>query len=225
MKLEKATLKVKPGTEGGLSRTELECGLNPKEISYVVGADWKSQPTRGAKKAPKQEYIGKKPGQLKLELVFYEWESQSGDVSADVETLMEWTGPTPASLSKNKPSPPVIVFHWGKKFSFDATVRQVDARYTQFRRDGTPVLAIVKTTLEEIPMEGKKQNPTSGGPPGRRSCVVGAGDTLPLIAFAEYGTPAYWRGLAAANGIDDPLSIEPGMVLLVPSSTDVAEIS
>ena len=48
-----------------------------------------------------------------------------------------------------------------------------------------------------------------------------AGDSLASIAYREYGAPAYWRALAEANGIDDPLRLRPGTRLLVPPAEEV----
>ena len=36
------------------------------------------------------------------------------------------------------------------------------------------------------------------------------------IAFREYDDPAQWRRIAEANGIDDPLALQPGRRLLIP---------
>jgi len=49
--------------------------------------------------------------------------------------------------------------------------------------------------------------------------VVRRGDTLSGIAAAEYLDPALWRPIADQNGLDDPLDLEPGMVLLLPTLT------
>ncbi len=72
---------------------------------------------------------------------------------------------------------------------------------------------------EHIDTPGR-QNPTSGGPAGRRTRVVVEGDNLQLLSYREYGTSSYWRAVAEANGIDDPLSVRPGARLLMPSRED-----
>jgi nucleoid-associated protein YgaU len=45
---------------------------------------------------------------------------------------------------------------------------------------------------------------------------------LASVAFAEYGDPNAWRPLAAFNGIDDPLRVPTGTVLLLPSPEELA---
>jgi len=44
-----------------------------------------------------------------------------------------------------------------------------------------------------------------------------AGDTLASVAYEEYRNPTKWRALAEANGIDDPMRLRPGAVLIVPN--------
>ena len=52
-----------------------------------------------------------------------------------------------------------------------------------------------------------------------------AGETLHSVAQREYGSAALWRGLAAANGIDDPLRLDAGRHLLVPPREEAARLS
>jgi hypothetical protein len=203
----------------------IECRFNPREYVIAKSATWSRTPVRGAESAPLPEFVGTNPRTLQMELFFDEWESGSGDVSKDVEKLLAWTNPTRDSIGANKPTPPVVFFQWGTKPLFDAYVKSVNARYTMFRNDGTPVRASVSAAFEELPAEPARQNPTSGGEPGRRTHVVGGGDTLHSIAYQEYGDPTLWRGLAGFNGIDDPLRILAGSRLLVPPAKRASELS
>jgi nucleoid-associated protein YgaU len=216
--LEKAFIALKDGGE------RLTCAFNPREYTISKSATWHKTPAKGAKSAPKPEFVGANPSSMSMELFFDGFES-GGDVSKVVGTLFDWTSPTPKSIADNKPNPPIVVFHWGNKTFFDAYIKQVSAKYTLFEADGTPLRATVNVGFEEVPMEKPKTNPTSGGPPGRRTHVVAESDTLQSVAQAEYGDPALWRGLAAANGIDDPLRVPTGTTLLIPAATAAAELS
>ena len=52
------------------------------------------------------------------------------------------------------------------------------------------------------------------------------GDSLQSIAFRELrARPTYWRAIAELNGIDDPMRITPGTVLIVPDVADAARAS
>jgi nucleoid-associated protein YgaU len=64
-------------------------------------------------------------------------------------------------------------------------------------------------------------NPTSRGVPGRTSVLIRAADSLPSVALSCYGDASLWRDLAEANGLDDPLRVRPGTVLLVPARSEV----
>jgi hypothetical protein len=214
--LQKAFIAEKDGPG------RLECRFNPREYSVSKSATWHKTPAKGAKSAPKQEFLGANPRTMQMELFFDAWESSTHDVAKDVDTLLEWTTPTQKSIAANKPNPPIVIFHWGGTASFDAYVKQVSAKFTLFRPDGTALRATVGVTFEEVPKEQPKQNPTSGGPPGRRIHVFAAGETLHSVAYAEYGDPALWRALALANDLDDPLRMRPGARLLVPA-VDAAE--
>src|SRR5438132_1350285 len=72
-------------------------------------------------------------------------------------------------------------------------------------------------SAEEISGETPGQNPTSGTLHARRVHRVRAGDTLPHLAWREYGDPAAWRVIAEANGIDDPMRLAHGQELLLPA--------
>jgi nucleoid-associated protein YgaU len=52
-----------------------------------------------------------------------------------------------------------------------------------------------------------------------------AGESLHSIAYREYGSAELWRGLAAENGIDDPLRVRPGTSIRIPPRERAAELS
>jgi hypothetical protein len=216
--LQKAFIALKDGPD------RLTCAFNPREYTISKSSTWHKTPAKGAKSAPKPEFVGANPRAMQMELFFDGWEA-AVDVSKSVELLLEWTNPTKKSIADNKPNPPIVVFHWGNMSYFDAYVKQVSAKYTMFKPDGTPVRATVSVGFEEVPAEPAKTNPSSGGVSGKRTHVVAGGDTLHSIAFEEYGDASLWRGLAAANGIDDPLRLRDGTTLLVPPAPAAAELS
>ena len=107
---------------------------------------------------------------------------------------------------------------------FQGVLKSVSAKYTMFNSDGTPSGPRRTISLEEVPTDPKKTNPTRVPHAGRR-VVVGAGDSLHSIAYAEFGTPTLWRGLAQFNGIDDPLRVPPGTRLLIPTADEAVRSS
>lgn len=203
----------------------VECRFNPREYTIAKSATWSRSLVRGAETASIPEFVGTNPRILQIELFFDGWESASGDVSTEIETLLSWTNPTRESIDGNRPSPPVVFFQWGSRVMFDAYVKSATARYTMFGTDGTPLRATVDITFEEIPVIQERQNPTSGGESGKSTHIVGAGDSLQSIAVRAYGDPRLWRGLAEFNDVDDPLRLNPGMRLLIPPVKTAVELA
>jgi nucleoid-associated protein YgaU len=47
------------------------------------------------------------------------------------------------------------------------------------------------------------------------------GETLDRISARYYGDSNEWRSIAAANGIEDPLAVRPGSLLMIPEITSL----
>jgi nucleoid-associated protein YgaU len=45
------------------------------------------------------------------------------------------------------------------------------------------------------------------------------------VAFREYGEAGLWRGIAAFNGIDDPLRVVAGTRLLLPTADEARQLA
>ena len=141
-----------------------------------------------------------------------------GSVVARVEQLFSCCVPTDDSLGQEEGRRPRWSCCTGATVnSFAAFVTSVQAKYTLFTGEGTPIRATCNVSLEEMPGDPPKQNPTSGGLTLTSVRTVVAGDSLASIAYREYGDPAMWRALAAFNGIDDPLRLRLGTSVLLPA--------
>ena len=160
---------------------------------------------------------------MEIKFILDGWDHQR-DVHKDLETLVSWTRPTGPSRGNTKPSPPTIELQWGPKW-FPCYVASVSSTITIFDRDGMPLRATVTVSLKELPDDKQGQNPTSGSLVGHQSHVLTQGESLPSIAHRYYERPGYWRGLAKANGIDDPTRLRAGHRLYLPPLVDVAEAS
>lgn len=218
-KIEKAYLSIlEPSATGG-SETgrSITLQFNPTDLAVSKAASWGRIPQTYARQANVPEFLGTQPRTLSLHAYLDRSDDPSGDVSADVEELLGCLNPTPQSIAAGRPSPPFVVFGWGSAVYFHAVLLQVDALYTLFRGDGTPIRAECALVMEEIPVPERRQNPTSGALAARRTHVLTEGETLPLVAFRELGDANLWRALAEVNGIDDPFRLHPGASLLVPS--------
>jgi hypothetical protein len=205
----------------------LDFKFNPTEYSVKKSGSWNA-PGRsmGTKGGAKPNYLGSNPQSVSLQIFFDDWESGKDDVVKGVEQLLDWCTPSKDSLNKEHPQPPVLKLFWGSnqhlqdhKFYLES----VSAKYIMFKSDGTPVRATADISLKEVPTDPPPTNPTSGSIHARRSHLIAQGDTLQSIAHREYGKPGLWRGLAAFNDIDDPLRLQLGSHILLPSMEEAAE--
>jgi nucleoid-associated protein YgaU len=209
------------GSKPGASVDRIPFQFNPKELSISKTAKWERKTARGAKTAGPPEFTGADPCKLTLELFFDATDTMDGKVVSLVDQLFQCLVPTDDSLGKKKASPPLVVLQWGKVKSFAGFVTSVQAKYTLFTSQGTPIRATCSVSIEEMPGNPPKQNPTSGGLALTSVRTVVAGDSLASIAYKEYGDPTMWRPLAAFNGIDDPLRLRLGTALLLPVVDDL----
>lgn len=210
----KATLTLIEPTRTGAVLDRIDFPFNPKEWAITHSAEWKAETTK--KNTPPPEFKGPKPASATVEMFLDESEKPGGDISKTVEKLKALVAPESTTVTRNAPSPPHVLFGWGKAITFKGYVESVAVKYTMFRGQGTPIRGTCTLTLKEFPAPASGQNPTSGGTGGHRTHRMRAGDSLASVAYREYGDPTAWRHLAEANGIDDPLRVRPGTVVSVP---------
>jgi len=203
--------------------------FNPTEYTIVKTNNWSSKPNVG-KNVPKRDFTGGNSRKLDMEIFLDVLESkgaddhletkQSADVRVHVNKLVELTliDQNKKHPKTQKARPPLCLFQWGGTWSFQAIVTSLSVRYTLFHEDGIPVRATAKLTLEEAEdaQEKKGTNPTSYAEPGRKRREVRPYDTLPLIAYEEYGDPNQWRRIAEDNHLDNPFALKTGQILSIP---------
>ena len=223
--LRKAVLRV---IDGDPETRELEFMYNPAEFTTAKSANWNRPQQKGAGSAGKPQFTGAGPQTVQMEIWFDAWDAKDADVTTCIKTLFEWTRPTKQSIQKKLPRPPVLGFVWGSNSvikDLQVFLKTVNAKYVLFKPDGTPIRASATITLEEVPEEPAKQNPSSGSLESRRSRLVAEGDSLQSVAYHEYGDAALWRGLAAFNAIDDPMRVAAGARILVPTIDEARRLA
>ncbi|MEJ3405465.1 LysM peptidoglycan-binding domain-containing protein [Rathayibacter sp. YIM 133350] len=223
-KLVHASLELlEPGQSAGAPGpvlSTLKFQINPKELTMAKGAKWDKKNQKKASSAPPASYLGPEPQKMSIEMYFDASLSRDNSVVENVEALFKATAPTDKSKSTKTPSAPWVRFTWGGLTGFVGYITSVSAKYTLFSPAGSPLRAVCTVAMEEMAAEPGKQNPTSGGLQPRRVHVVREGDTLPAIAYREYGNAALWRAVADVNGIDDPQRIRPGTSILLPTQEE-----
>ncbi len=227
MTLQKAQIKPLEG-----NGAVIDAMFNPDQIVYNKENAWTAQPTNG-RSLPGLSYAASGPATLTVTLMF-DGTEDGESVAKTVDKLNALTkvddsirngtrsGGSGGQSQSQQHRPPTVQFLWGNYLSFKAVIWKVAATFSLFLDDGTPVRASVVVTFKQIEDEAifPSQNPTSGGRTGERVHHLGPRETLDQVAYAAYGQTGLWRGLAAFNGIDDPLRLQAGDPILLPASAD-----
>lgn len=203
----------------------LVCRYNPKSLTISGGGEWVEAPSaRQSGGNPPAQFAKQKPRTMTVQLFVDQFELPSGDVSAELKAIHDWTRPR-EHIIKRQASAAWLRFQWGAKRYFKCFIESFTVTYTLFSRSGAPLRATVDLTLKEALEPQMGTNPSSGGEGGERSYTVRAGDSLHSIAYQHYGQARLWRGLAAFNGIDDPMRLPTGTVVGIPDVSLVEDLS
>ena len=186
--------------------------LNPTELAFSRKNLYQATPSAGAS-APQQSYGGGEPDQVQVDLLL----DGTGVVESGVpvgqklDALLALT-----EFQADTHQPYYVHAYWGR-FDFRGVLTQVDVTYKLFDRDGEPLRAAVKLTLKEVvapaelAAEERRESPDL-----YQTWLVAEGERLDAIAHRVYGDPAFWRPLAAANGLRNPGGLVAGQTLVLP---------
>jgi len=194
----------------------IDAMFNPKSLGITRSVQWES--AKAAKRdSPELQFTTAQPATLTVDLFFDTYDTPS----AKKESVYQYTKKL-ADLTLvrgDKHRPPVCQLFWGKQeMIFQGVLQSLDQQYTMFQDNGIPVRATSKCTFMQWRANSndlKYQNLMSADV--TKVWVLKRGQTLATIAAQEYLDPRNWRDIAAANGIDDPLALDPGTTLLLPA--------
>jgi nucleoid-associated protein YgaU len=192
------------------SRPRVDVLFNPTEYRIEKGNQIAEIGVPGLG-APILQFVAGQSRTLAMELFFDTYEQQS-DVRVHTDQVYNLLAIDPKTHA-----PPICDVTWGG-FKFCGVLDKVSGSFTLFLPNGTPARAKlsvnfreyieVSVLVREVPLQSSDH---------RKSRLVQAGDSLPSIAFEEYGEAGKWRPIAAANRIDDPRSLTPGRLLVIPA--------
>lgn len=203
MKLEKANISVVIG--GG---EEVEVLFNPNEYR-LSGSNQFAEVAIPGLPAPPLQFVRGNSRTLTMQLFFDTYE-KGGDVREHTRKVTRLL-----DIDPELHAPPVVLFTWGD-LNFMGVLERAEQRFTLFYASGIPARATVDVIFKEF-TEGTEQAGKNRSATFDKRRTVRRGDTLSGIAGREYGDPGNWRPIAAANGIDDPLALYPGQVLVIPA--------
>ncbi len=215
--------------DSGMSGTEIPCQFNPAALKISKPVNWHPEDdqsqttdpkkaavsrTKPALNAPLMVFGGGNSATFSLELTFDTTSEDNSDVRKYTNPLLGLT-----LIAEGKKTPPYVLFLWGEYSSFLSVVTNVEIHYTHFLGSGRPVRARATVSfVQASDTDGGKlpaQNPTSATR-ARKTRIVRQGERLDTLAFQEYRQCSRWREIAEANGLDNPLDLRPGQILIIP---------
>lgn len=210
------------GFKPGSSISVIPFAFNPKDYKTALQAKWDFKAQKEPGEPP--EFTGTQLRTLDVEMFLDATDTDDGDISESVESLLSTVRPTEKSSGESA-CPPIVIFSWGESAPFVGVVKSVSVNLTMFRPSGQPLRGTCKLQMNEYPTDPGRQNPTSGALRSNRSHRVVLGDSLASIANTEYGAPTLWRAIASANDLDDPFSLRIGHELLIPPAADAVNLA
>jgi hypothetical protein len=190
------------------TKEEIPVLFNPEEYTLDVGNTIAEIGIPGLQRSPVQ-YVRGNIRTLRMELFFDTYE-QNEDVRVHTRRITSLLEPNPTTLA-----PPVLLFSWGS-LQFQCVLESVSQRFIMFRPSGMPVRARLTVVFKEFArLEVQIEEGLFIGPPTVRNIVEG--ETLSQLAHDYLGDPGAWRDIAEANGIDDPLNLQPGRQIVIPT--------
>jgi hypothetical protein len=167
--------------------------------------------------APPLQFVRGTARTLSMQLFFDTYDPVQDNVTQGSD-VRQYTDQIIKLLEVNSDShaPPICRFSWAH-FAFVGVLEKADQRFTLFLPNGTPVRATIDVSFKELGQQQADQAGRLFSADFAKHYVVRRCDTLSNIAADKYGDPAKWRPIAEENGLDDPLALEPGQVLVIPA--------
>jgi len=186
--------------------------LNPTELTFSRKNLYQATQSAGTS-APQQSFSGGEPDQVSLDLLLDGTGvvGEPGSIGPKLDELLALT-----KFQGDTHQPYYVHAYWGR-FTFRGILVQVDVTYKLFDRAGEPLRATAKLQFKEaLSPEEVQAEDRPASPDLYQTWLVRDGDTLDAVAATVYGDAAYWRPLAAANGLTNPRGLRTGNVLLLP---------
>ena len=212
--------------------------FNPSEITLTKTANWEQQHAAGqgglGATSVEQEFRSVDAERFSIELFFDTYESRSsaltsagaaasflpaslipGRGSSDVRYYTDQIAQL-VKVDTELHRPPVCDLRWGVFDIFTGVLTTLSQRFTLFLDDGTPVRATLTCDFVEASTLAQARATELHSSDVVKTRQARRHDTLQSVAADEYGDPAQWRLIAAANGIVNPRDLPPGTILTIP---------
>jgi hypothetical protein len=192
----------------------IECAFNPQEYSITKTNVWTIKPVTGTD-APKPEFGGGMPWRIDVRLLLdASLKGEDASIKEDALKLLRMMESSGGGGGGS--APPFVTFKWGAIESPKMVGSSLRIQFVMFRPNGEPSRALVDLELTQAEPAQQGQNPTTRAVAGVKVHRVSDGDSLPSLAYANYGDATRWRPIAEANAIDDPFVLRRGSDLTIP---------
>jgi len=208
MALERAYLQPL-NVDGTPKGGRIDVLFNPAEYSIQKTNQFAETPLLGLP-TPMRQFTSGGAETLTLDLFFDTYE-KGEDVRLYTDKVAGLL-----NIDRDLHAPPTVKFIWGK-LEFKGVLEQITKKFTMFLADGIPVRATLSVTFKEYKtIQEQLESRLLHSADRTKSRLVKEGESLWLIAAQEYDDPTLWRPIAAANAIDNPRVLTPGMALVIP---------
>ena len=208
MELEKATISLYDPDSMKVYGEKISVLFNPGQYRLSKSNQFSDVAIPGLPAAPIQ--FGKGNSRTLSMQLFFDSYGKRTDVREHTDKI---TGLL--DINSELHAPPVLVFIWGN-MKFVCVLERAEQTFELFLPDGTPVRATIDVTFKEY-YDGKQHGADLQSANFAKRYVVKGRDTLSGISGHVYEDPGLWRYIAEENRIDDPFSIYPGQVLVIPA--------
>jgi hypothetical protein len=193
----------------------IQCAFNPQEYSITKTNVWTIKPVTG-KDSPTPEFGGGMPWTISVRLLLdSSLKGQAASIKDDALKLLRMM--ESGGGGGGGAAPPFVTFKWGSIETPKMVGSSLRIQFVMFRPNGEPARALVDLELTQAEQAKPGQNPTTRAIAGVKVHTVSDGDSLPSLAYRNYGDATRWRPIAEANGIDNPLALRRGAQLTIPT--------
>lgn len=200
----------KSAKDGDASKT-VDVQFNPQtlKVSFSNKNAGGDQPGGSSK-----QFVGSGTTKLSVELLF-DTTADGTDVRVNTEKVAFYikadTGSGSGSGSNRVP--PGVQFEWGS-FIFRGTIESMDETLEYFSEEGVPLRAVISLSISRQEIEFLPGEQGEGGGGGVPLETAQFRDSIQGLA-GRNGKSGDWKGIAAANNIDDPLRLSAGALINV----------
>lgn len=189
--------------------------FNPEEYTIHRETNFAQLAVPGLS-SPVVQFVHGQAGTLEMELFLDSLEdNRQAAAGSDVRVLTRRIVDL-MDIDPTLHAPPPVIFAWGS-LTFTCVISRVTQRFVMFLPSGVPVRARLTVSFSEYRTADREAKDVKRETADFTTVhVTSAGDTLPLLAWREYGSAACWRPIALRNGIDDPRVLPVGVTLVLP---------